>query len=221
MEKIIGYLSKNLVSTLIVGTLSGLTIFTSAAGAIKVASNLKTKNLEVPEVKAVSEEKKEKEDTELTQNPTPTKKSSIPVTGLDNPFPKASISTNPLQSTSTSTNTNKCIITLFGNSYDVTSLKSTHSGGDVFTCGTDMTASYQNQHGTNLSRMQPYLVSNSQNAQGNSQNTNTTSTGINSASSAKVRYDDDLEEDEDEKHEDKGDDKSQKNSDDRTEISED
>ena len=51
-----------------------------------------------------------------------------------------------------------CIITLFGKQYDVTSLRNTHPGGDVFVCGTDQTALYTGKHGTNLNRMQPYLV---------------------------------------------------------------
>lgn len=64
----------------------------------------------------------------------------------------------PPQSSNFSSN---CIITLFGKQYDITSLLTTHSGGNVFQCGTDMTASYQSRHGTNLSRMAPYLVNTS------------------------------------------------------------
>ncbi|MEK7165682.1 MAG: hypothetical protein AAB874_02645, partial [Patescibacteria group bacterium] len=45
-----------------------------------------------------------------------------------------------------------------GRQYDVTPLKSTHSGGDIFQCGTDMTAVYQKQHGTDTSRMTAYLI---------------------------------------------------------------
>lgn len=55
-------------------------------------------------------------------------------------------------------NTGGCIITLFGGKYDVTRLRQTHSGGDVFTCGADMTAIYQSRHGTNLSMMEKYKV---------------------------------------------------------------
>lgn len=56
------------------------------------------------------------------------------------------------------TNSNSCIVTIFGKQYDVTTLKSTHSGGDVFTCGTDMTAIYQGRHGTGVNLIAPYLV---------------------------------------------------------------
>jgi hypothetical protein len=41
---------------------------------------------------------------------------------------------------------NRCIVTIEGNRYDVTPLKSTHSGGDIFVCGTDMTATFFTQH---------------------------------------------------------------------------
>lgn len=51
-----------------------------------------------------------------------------------------------------------CLITLFGQQFDVTSLQTSHTGGNLFVCGTDMTSTYLAQHGTDLSRMQPYLV---------------------------------------------------------------
>jgi len=74
-----------------------------------------------------------------------------------------------------STNNGRCIVTLAGNKYDVTTLRSSHSGGDVFKCGTDMTALYKSQHGTNLSRMQRYLVTASGNSnQANSNGNNNT-----------------------------------------------
>lgn len=63
----------------------------------------------------------------------------------------------PKPTTAPTNNSNLCIITLQGQQYDVTSLRSTHSGGDIFKCGTDMTAVYQGKHGTSLARMQPYL----------------------------------------------------------------
>lgn len=51
-----------------------------------------------------------------------------------------------------------CVVTLFGIQYDVTSLQTTHSGGNIFTCGTNMTATYQAKHGTDVSRMAPYTI---------------------------------------------------------------
>lgn len=51
-----------------------------------------------------------------------------------------------------------CIITLFGQQYNVTALQTAHTGGNIFVCGTDMSASYQAMHGTNITRMAPYLI---------------------------------------------------------------
>lgn len=71
------------------------------------------------------------------------------------PLPPPTSATNP------QTGNNRCIVTLSGQQYDITSLLTTHSGGNVFTCNSDMTASYQQRHGTNTSMMQPYLVTGS------------------------------------------------------------
>lgn len=57
-------------------------------------------------------------------------------------------------------NSGRCLITLWNRQYDVTALQSSHSGGNIFTCGADMTSVYQKQHGTDLSRMVPYLINN-------------------------------------------------------------
>lgn len=61
-----------------------------------------------------------------------------------------------------------CIVTIFGQQYDVAPLGVTHpgpkgttlidlGGSTFFQCGTDMTATYQSQHGTDVSRMAPYI----------------------------------------------------------------
>lgn len=55
-------------------------------------------------------------------------------------------------------NSKGCIVAIFGKQYDVITLRSTHSGGDVFVCGTDMTAVYQDRHGTSVNLIAPYLV---------------------------------------------------------------
>lgn len=81
----------------------------------------------------------------ITKSPTKT-----PTTN-PTPFPTAVVSPKV-------TAGGNCVVTLFGQQYDVTFLKSSHSGGDIFRCGTDMTTSYQDKHGSNLSRMQNYLI---------------------------------------------------------------
>lgn len=41
----------------------------------------------------------------------------------------------------------RCIIIIDGVSYDVTQFRSMHSGGNVFTCGADMSATFWSRHG--------------------------------------------------------------------------
>jgi hypothetical protein len=115
--------------------LTGVTLTTTVLGAGKILKNYNDLKIPTPEVKsvqAVSEAVNEEAISEAEEEePTPT-----PITS------------------------NQCVITLFGKQYDVTSLRSAHSGGNVFVCGTDQTTLYQSQHGTNMSRMQAYLVTN-------------------------------------------------------------
>ena len=54
----------------------------------------------------------------------------------------------------------RCIVVVKGNSYDVTTLKGTHSGGDIFLCGADMTVAFFGQHERQLlnTTMKQYLI---------------------------------------------------------------
>lgn len=100
-------------------------------------------------------------------------------------------------------NLNACIVTLFGKQYDVSRLRSTHSGGDIFTCGTDMTSVYQGKHGTNVNRMQSYAVSTagSTGSTGASSATGTIGrSGATGTSTSITRHDDDDDDSEDEKN---------------------
>ena len=74
-------------------------------------------------------------------------------------------------------NANACIVTLFGVQYDVAPLRKTHSGGDIFSCNSDMTSVYQNRHGTNVSRMQAYLVGSGSSSGSGAGSTGATGTG--------------------------------------------
>jgi cytochrome b involved in lipid metabolism len=54
---------------------------------------------------------------------------------------------------------NRCIVTVSGNRYDVTSYRNSHSGGNIFTCGVDMTSVFKSQHSSGtLKQMSPYLI---------------------------------------------------------------
>lgn len=53
---------------------------------------------------------------------------------------------------------NRCLITVDSKTYDVTQLRNTHTGGDMFECGTDMTKDFKEEHGTRYSLIEPYEV---------------------------------------------------------------
>lgn len=102
-------------------------------------------------------------------------------------------STVPTRSEFSAANNNtQCVISLFGKQYDVTSLRKSHPGGDVFVCGTDQSATYQKTHGTDMSRMQAYLVTG-----GGASTTEPSSTvRATGSSGASTFYDDDEESEE-------------------------
>lgn len=51
-----------------------------------------------------------------------------------------------------------CLVTIFNEKYNVESLKQTHTGGDIFICGTDMTGTYQAQHGNDPALIAAYKI---------------------------------------------------------------
>lgn len=53
----------------------------------------------------------------------------------------------------------RCIILVDGVSYDVTDFRNIHGGGDIFTCGSDMSAVFWSQHdAATLAKMAKYRV---------------------------------------------------------------
>ncbi len=66
-----------------------------------------------------------------------------------------------IPTTKINTDSNQCIVIVSGQKYNVSKLRNTHSGGDIFQCGTDMTNIYIQKHGTVLSLIQKYLFSGS------------------------------------------------------------
>lgn len=65
--------------------------------------------------------------------PTPTPTPSVTPTPVPAPAPAPKVD-------------NRCIITIEGVRYDVTAFRNQHSGGDIFTCGADMTKIFFSQH---------------------------------------------------------------------------
>lgn len=173
-----GFLTNKLFSGVLGFVIVGVTVFSSVTGIVKVASSFEKPKQKVPEVRTVQSGPENKTEKVLsaettaapgnsgTRTPTMTRASvGLGNTGGSTLGVKPSV-TMPTVSAQNAggTNPNDCIITLFGKQYNVAPLRTTHSGGDVFKCGTDMTAAYQGQHGIDVTRMQPYLVTQSSTA---------------------------------------------------------
>lgn len=148
-QKIVAFLTNNIVSVLSVTILTGATVSSSLLGVAKATGNFTTAKLEVP-VQTSSDASSSSASPSAAPSPTPH-------VALKVVLPSGIVLSKNSASSQNSVS-NACIITLFGNKYDVTTLQDTHSGGNVFVCGTDQTALYQSQHGNNVDRMQPYLV---------------------------------------------------------------
>ena len=160
IKGLLGFFSKNIISVLGVAVLTGATVTTSALGLVKVGNSISATNLEVPRVQETSSS---------SESSVTSSSSSTSSTGGSRPVgsagktgasqtPSAAQSGTSSSAAPQSNTASGCIVTLFGKQYDVTSLQNSHSGGNVFVCGTDQTALYQSQHGSNVSRMQQYLV---------------------------------------------------------------
>lgn len=49
-----------------------------------------------------------------------------------------------------------CLITINDEKYDVEALRSTHPGGDIYVCDTDMTETFNSKHGMDYERLSKY-----------------------------------------------------------------
>ena len=159
MNILFGFVEKKFLPGILMTVITVLTVGTSVMGVGKMAGGFVSNKTQGSE-KSASVKKAEANNTS-----TKTEKAQVAGAAIKNVPAKTGLTaTNTGQGNSAltgqtgSTSSNKCIITLFGKQYDVTTLRSTHSGGDVFACNTDMTAQYQARHGTGMSRMQQYLV---------------------------------------------------------------
>ncbi len=92
-----------------------------------------------------------------TKTPTPTPKPTPTPTPAPTPAPAPTPTPAPAP-TPPPPVSNRCIVTVNGSQYDVTNLRRTHSGGDIFTCGTDMTSTFMSMHGTNWGLIARYKV---------------------------------------------------------------
>ncbi|TSA45266.1 hypothetical protein D4R52_02805 [bacterium] len=91
---------------------------------------------------------------------------NAPSSSNSSPSPAAPSSSNPPPASTSPPAANpppaadRCIIIIQGSKYDVTDFRKIHTGGDIFQCGTDMTAVFFFQHNQRLldTVMQQYRV---------------------------------------------------------------
>ena len=84
--------------------------------------------------------------------------SSAPTVSIIAPTNGANVSGSVNITATASDKFSSCVIRIFGQYYDVSVLGSTHTGGNVFVCGTNQDALYMSIHGTNVNRIVPYLL---------------------------------------------------------------
>ena len=145
---------RNLASGLAVAAVTLVSFSSSAIGISKVMSPWQpktTSEVEVPKIKSEANDSTERPEitevskkssgslallTQRTETPKSVSKlNSTPVINL----PTVSVTRAPVNST-------QCLVTLFGIQYDVSPLRSTHGGGDIFICNSDMTVTFQSRH---------------------------------------------------------------------------
>lgn len=151
-------------SNLLLFLFIGSSVATSGIAGYKIIKKLPT----VTASETISAET----DTEMSITPTATKvpqqsqrnpQATITPTGSTQQTGTVQVGTSTSVRSSSTVNAavqpaQGCIITLSGNQYNVDSLRNSHPGGNIFVCGTDMTARYTKQHGTNTAQMARYLV---------------------------------------------------------------
>lgn len=184
-------------------TIVGATVATGTMGASNLVSKFTEKEHTIAQVKADDDTStNDSTPSDDTNKTTTTPTGSIKSTGT--PAAKklgtSALTVVPSITTTPSVkNTTGCIITLFGQQYNVSTLQQTHSGGNIFNCGTDMSSTYQGKHGSNVSRMQQYLVSAI--GTGGTVNGSTGASGASGATGIQEDDDDDRAEDEHEDEE--------------------
>ena len=91
-----------------------------------------------------------------TNPTTPTPAPTQAATPTPPPTPTPTLTPAP---TPTPPPSNLCVIQVDGVSYDVTQFRRSHSGGDIFQCGTDMSAIFWQEHNQSiLNKMGKYRI---------------------------------------------------------------
>jgi len=90
--------------------------------------------------------------------PTPSPTATPPTTQKSSIVPDPTATPTPTPTPSPK-QVSGCIVVIDGVSYNVEPLRSTHSGGDIFECGSDMSAIFWREHNNRiLQKMQKYKI---------------------------------------------------------------
>lgn len=93
----------------------------------------------------------------ITKSPTPAANKAI--TGTPKVTAAPTAQSTPKPTPTTDPLAGKCIIYISGQRYDMTDFRNIHSGGDIFQCGTDMTAIFNDRHPSSyLDRIAKYKI---------------------------------------------------------------
>ena len=118
-----------------IGTVVGINKYNTFNDEVEVSSPTKNVSKENNTENTGSKYKNEDSYNEYGNNT-----GSKPVTNT--PVKPAATETKPVANTTS----DKCIITIQGGHYDVTEFRYQHPGGNIYKCGTDMTAAFQGKH---------------------------------------------------------------------------
>ncbi len=105
--------------------------------------------------------KQEVSDQSVTTRTTPTQEVTPPPQKTSTSEKKVQPTPTVVERTDTPIPTpdTRCIISVDGTSYNITDFRQEHSGGDIFTCGADMSATFHGQHDTQmLQKMNRYKI---------------------------------------------------------------
>lgn len=162
------WLENRVVPVVIVSIVTFITLSTSVMAASKILGSFGQSAVRSSgELSLNAQDKKATDSAKKTSTATPTSTQKINTQKtISTPLKTSVKPINSVVRINTPTailnngnsNTGNCIVTILGKQYDVASLISSHSGGNIFACGTDMSAIYQSHHGTSVSLIAPYLV---------------------------------------------------------------
>lgn len=103
----------------------------------------------------------------IASPPEPVKPYPTPIIKINKIIKKVQLNTDSRPNNNSTVNTNiptvintpSCIVTIDGMRYDIIQFRQIHSGGDIFSCGANMSADFWSRHSQRqLNQMQRYRI---------------------------------------------------------------